>query len=199
MAFPPGRAYGDSSPFHARGVPGAKCASSSGGAAPARATGVRHGHRECGGSTDPVAQASRPVAWQHRPGGLCHGALDCGPSRAENNQEGADSGSPTGGMVMRRFLAVLAVLALAGPAAAEVKTKEITFKSGDDDVKGYLALPEGKGPFPAIVVIQEWWGLTDWIKENARHFAERGYVALAPDLYRGKATADPAVARKLMS
>jgi carboxymethylenebutenolidase len=100
---------------------------------------------------------------------------------------------------MRQLLVVLAVLVLAGQAAAEVKTKEITFKSGDDDVKGYLAVPDGKGPFPAIVVIQEWWGLTDWIKENARHFAARGYVALAPDLYRGKATADPAVARKLMS
>jgi carboxymethylenebutenolidase len=100
---------------------------------------------------------------------------------------------------MRKILAVLAALVLVGQTmAAEIKTRDITFKSGADDVKGYLAVPEGKGPFPAIVVIQEWWGLTDWIKENARHFAKEGYVALAPDLYRGKATNDPAVARKLM-
>ena len=96
---------------------------------------------------------------------------------------------------------LLAGLLLLTPAvrAAEAKvvTKEVTFKSGDDEVKGYLAMPEGKGPFPGIIVIQEWWGLTDWIKENARHFAERGYVALAPDLYRGKATNDPSVAMKL--
>ncbi|MEI4884414.1 dienelactone hydrolase family protein, partial [Klebsiella pneumoniae] len=77
---------------------------------------------------------------------------------------------------------------------AEVKTKEITFKSGSEDIKGFLAEPEGKGPFPAVVVIQEWWGLTDWIKENAKHFATQGYVALAPDLYRGKVTDDPKVA-----
>jgi carboxymethylenebutenolidase len=82
--------------------------------------------------------------------------------------------------------------------AAEVKTKEITFKSGKDEVKGFLAEPEGKGPFPAVVVIQEWWGLTDWIKDNAKHFAARGYVALAPDLYRGKVADDPTTAMKLM-
>jgi carboxymethylenebutenolidase len=105
---------------------------------------------------------------------------------------------------MRRTLAPLAavVVVLAGalPALAEGKVKAtlITFKSGDEEVTGYLAEPEGEGPFPAVVVIQEWWGLTDWIKENARHFAERGYVALAPDLYRGKVATDPRTAQRLM-
>jgi carboxymethylenebutenolidase len=93
-------------------------------------------------------------------------------------------------------------LLLAAPAvpaaAAEVKTSDVTFKSGDDEVKGFLAEPEGKGPFPAVVVIQEWWGLTDWIKDNAKHLAAQGYVALAPDLYRGKVATDPKMAQKLM-
>jgi carboxymethylenebutenolidase len=84
-----------------------------------------------------------------------------------------------------------------GAAAAEVKTMDITLKSGDEEIKGFLAEPEGKGPFPAIVVIQEWWGLNDWIKENAKRLAAQGYVTLAPDLYRGKVTADPMVASQL--
>lgn len=95
--------------------------------------------------------------------------------------------------------AVLLLMLAPVPAMAEVKTTDITFKSGDEEVKGFLAEPGGKGPFPGIVVIQEWWGLNDWIKENAKHFAAQGYVALAPDLYRGKVTDDPMVARQLLS
>lgn len=97
------------------------------------------------------------------------------------------------------FLVVLA-LPLAAPAAraAEVKGKMVTFKSGEEEIKGFLAEPEGKGPFPAIVVIQEWWGLTDWIKDNAKRLAAQGYVCLAPDLYRGKVATKPATARELM-
>jgi carboxymethylenebutenolidase len=64
--------------------------------------------------------------------------------------------------------------------------------------KGYLVLPEGKGKHPAVVVIQEWWGLNDWIRENAARFAKQGYVALAVDLYRGRVAADPGEAHELM-
>lgn len=99
------------------------------------------------------------------------------------------------------FLAGLLLLALAAPAVAadegNVQGKEITFKSGDEEIKGFLAVPEGKGPFPGIVVIQEWWGLTDWIKDNAKRLAGRGYVCLAPDLYRGKVGTDFATAGQL--
>jgi hypothetical protein len=65
---------------------------------------------------------------------------------------------------MRTVLASLAALGLllAAPAArADVKTKMITFMSGGDKVKAFLAEPPGKGPYPGIVVIQEWWGLND--------------------------------------
>ena len=103
---------------------------------------------------------------------------------------------------MRRsleFAAALGLMALAAVAArADVKTTDITFKSGDDEVKAFLVEPDGKGPFPAIVVIQEWWGLTDWIKDNAKRLAEQGYVALAPDLYHGKVAKDPMAAGQLM-
>jgi carboxymethylenebutenolidase len=104
---------------------------------------------------------------------------------------------------MRRTLNVLAAVLLlsltAAPAWAEVKTMDITLKSGEEEIKAFLAEPEGKGPFPGIVVIQEWWGLNDWIKENAKRLAAQGYVALAPDLYRGKVTDDPIVARQLLT
>jgi carboxymethylenebutenolidase len=103
---------------------------------------------------------------------------------------------------MRRVLgfctAGLLLALAASPAFAAAKTMDITFKSGDEEIKGFLAVPEGKGPFPGVVVIQEWWGLTDWIKDNAKRLADQGYVALAPDLYRGKVADDPMMAMQLM-
>src|SRR4051812_35362393 len=102
---------------------------------------------------------------------------------------------------MARIGLALAGLALSASvaAAAEIKTGTIMFKSGDEEITAFLAEPEGKGPFPAIVVIQEWWGLNDWIKENAKRLARNGYVAIAPDLYHGKVTDDPKVAAQLLN
>ncbi len=70
--------------------------------------------------------------------------------------------------------------------AAPPKTQTVSFKSGDETVSAYLALPEGAGRHPAVIVIHEWWGLNDWVKEQAQNLAQEGYVALAVDLYRGK-------------
>jgi len=78
------------------------------------------------------------------------------------------------------------------------KTESVRLKSGSETITGYLALPDSNGPHPAVVVIHEWWGLNDWVKEEARKFAEQGYVALAVDLYRGKSTASPDEAHELM-
>jgi carboxymethylenebutenolidase len=64
--------------------------------------------------------------------------------------------------------------------------QEVRFTGGDREMEGYLALPEGDGPFPAVIVIQEIWGLVDHIRDVARRFANEGYVALAPDLYTGE-------------
>ena len=64
--------------------------------------------------------------------------------------------------------------------------KDVTFKSDGDTVKAIAYTPEGKGPFPAIIVIHEWWGLNDWVKEQASKLADQGYLALAVDFYRGK-------------
>jgi carboxymethylenebutenolidase len=101
---------------------------------------------------------------------------------------------------MRRILllACLAGLLVSAPAvAATVKTETVHFPSGDETISGYLALPASAGRHPALVVIHEWWGLNDWVKEQARKFAEQGYAALAVDLYRGRVAYDPALAHEL--
>lgn len=89
-------------------------------------------------------------------------------------------------------------LALASAAlAAPVKTESVDFRSGNETVSAYLAAPDSGGPHPALVVIHEWWGLNDWVKEQARNFADQGYVALAVDLYGGKVAYDPNFAHEL--
>jgi carboxymethylenebutenolidase len=76
--------------------------------------------------------------------------------------------------------------------------QDVSFQSGRETIHGVLYQPQGTGPFPAIVVIHEWWGLDDWVRQQARMFAEHGYVTLAVDLYRGQVTADPEMAHELM-
>jgi carboxymethylenebutenolidase len=58
--------------------------------------------------------------------------------------------------------------------------------------------PAGKGPFPALIVIHERWGLNDWVKEQASKLADQGYAALAVDLYRGKVATTPDMAHEIM-
>ena len=64
-------------------------------------------------------------------------------------------------------------------------------------VNAYLAEPES-GSGPGVVVIQEWWGLNDHIKDIANRYANEGFVAIAPDLYRGRIAADPSEASQMM-
>ena len=75
--------------------------------------------------------------------------------------------------------------------------QNIEFSSNGGTTTGYLAIPE-KGKGPGVVVIQEWWGLVDHIKDICDRLAAEGYVALAPDLYHGKTTKSPDEAGKLM-
>jgi carboxymethylenebutenolidase len=76
--------------------------------------------------------------------------------------------------------------------------KNVSYKSGDETVQAVLYTPEGKGPFPGIVVIHEYWGLNDWVKEQASKLSDEGYVALAVDLYRGKVATTPDEGHELM-
>jgi carboxymethylenebutenolidase len=89
------------------------------------------------------------------------------------------------------FLALTLLFTLGAFAAT---SKSVSYKSGDDTVQALIYTPDGKGPFPGILVIHEWWGLDDWVKDQASKLSDLGYVALAVDLYRGKVatTADEA-------
>jgi carboxymethylenebutenolidase len=95
-------------------------------------------------------------------------------------------------IVLAMFIVLLATASFAADG------KPVTYKSGDETVSGILYTPTGKGPFPALVVIHEWWGLNDWVKEEASKLADQGYVALAIDLYRGKVATTPDEAHQIM-
>lgn len=75
--------------------------------------------------------------------------------------------------------------------------QNVSFPSNGRTAHGYLATPPG-GSGPGVIVIQEWWGLTDHIASVANRLAEAGFVALAPDLYGGRTTHDADVAGTLM-
>ncbi len=78
-------------------------------------------------------------------------------------------------------------------------TQRVSFTStAAHTVEGELALPAGDGRGPGVVVLQEWWGVNDQIKSVADRFAAEGFVALVPDLYHGKVTADATEAGALM-
>jgi len=98
----------------------------------------------------------------------------------------------------RKSLAVLLLLVTFAITSFASTRKDVTYKSGDETVKGTLYEPTGKGPFPALVVIHEWWGLNDWVQDQASKLADQGYVTLAIDLYRGKVATTPEDAHELM-
>jgi carboxymethylenebutenolidase len=90
---------------------------------------------------------------------------------------------------------LVVVFALASFAA---EGNNISYNSGGETVQGMLYTPPEKGPFPAIIVIQEYWGLNECVKEQASKLSDQGYVALAVDLYRGRVADNPELAHELM-
>ena len=77
------------------------------------------------------------------------------------------------------------------------KTQMVTFQNGREKITAFLALTSHPSRQRAVIVIHEWWGLNDWVKEQATNLAANGYIVLAVDLYRGKVTANASEARKL--
>src|SRR5688500_17374628 len=79
-------------------------------------------------------------------------------------------------------------------------TTRVSFKSKTGgDVSGELAEPRGAGKAGPVVLIQEWWGLNDHVKDLTERLVKEGFLVLAPDLYHGKITKDPDEAGKLMT
>jgi carboxymethylenebutenolidase len=82
---------------------------------------------------------------------------------------------------------------------ANITTKEISYPGKAGNLKAWVANPGGTRP--AVIVVQEWWGLNENIKDIARRFADEGYFAIAPDLYSrqgNKVASDPNTAAELM-
>ena len=74
---------------------------------------------------------------------------------------------------------------------------DVEFQANGGTAPGYLAVPES-GSGPGTIVLQEWWGLDDHIKDICDRFAAEGFFALAPDLYRGETTDQPDEAQQKM-
>ncbi len=88
-----------------------------------------------------------------------------------------------------------AILGQAGP----LQGADVAYFESDPAARGYLAVPEGEGPFPALVIIHEWNGLVDRVRQVADDFAAEGYVTLAADLYSGRTGSNPEENIALMS
>ena len=86
--------------------------------------------------------------------------------------------------------------------ADAVRETTVQYQSGKVAMKAFVAAPQTTEKRPTIIIVQEWWGLTDHMKDIARRYAAEGYVAIAPDLYPrlGHAlTTDAGEAGKLMN
>ena len=80
-----------------------------------------------------------------------------------------------------------AIVGNAGPLSGNA----VQYASTNPSSVGYLSTPEGEGPHPSVILIHEWNGLIQRVKETADAFAEEGYVALAVDLYSGRTGSNP--------
>lgn len=76
-------------------------------------------------------------------------------------------------------------------AGGELAGTDLSYLPDDPATTGYLAVPEGEGPFPALVIIHEWNGLQDRVRQLADDFAAEGYVTLAADLFQGRTGSNP--------
>ncbi|MFO7857686.1 MAG: dienelactone hydrolase family protein [Ectothiorhodospiraceae bacterium] len=75
--------------------------------------------------------------------------------------------------------------------AADIQTETVTYPAGDEDMEGFIAYDaDVEGKRPAVVVVHEWWGMTEHARDRARELAEAGYTAMAVDMYGGGRTAE---------
>jgi carboxymethylenebutenolidase len=79
-----------------------------------------------------------------------------------------------------------------------MKTETLSFATANGDTSAYVAMPDDANG-KAVILIQEWWGLNDHIKDIAGRYADEGFTAIAPDLYRGQLATNPDEASKMMN
>lgn len=93
-------------------------------------------------------------------------------------------------MLKPHAVLIASLLFVSATACAEIQTREIKYEHEGTQLTGYMAWDDAiTGKRPGVLVVHEWWGLTDYIKSRAREIAKLGYVAFAPDMYgAGKVT-----------
>ena len=118
-------------------------------------------------------------------------AFACSP--APDDQVGS---APAGSAASGPRVALAPTAAGALPPAiigerTQLRGTNVQYRAGDPSTMGYLAVPAGEGPFPALVIIHEWNGLVDRVRQVADDFAAEGYVTLAADLFSGRTGSNP--------
>jgi dienelactone hydrolase len=102
---------------------------------------------------------------------------------------------------MKKTIVLLATCAMTISASAKLVTKPVAYEHAGVKLEGYLAYDDektSKGKVPGVLVVPEWWGLTDYVKGRAEKLAKLGYVAFALDMYgAGVTTTDPKKAGEL--
>jgi dienelactone hydrolase len=88
-------------------------------------------------------------------------------------------------------LSALCVIGMAATANAEIKEKPVTYSDGTTTMKGFVVYDDAvKTKQPGIVMVHEWWGITPHIHNEAKKFAQQGYMAFIADMYGDAKTAD---------
>ena len=78
-----------------------------------------------------------------------------------------------------------------------MRTEMLSFETANGSASAYAAMPDASTK-KAVIVVQEYWGLNNHIKDIANRYADEGFVAIAPDLYRGKIAKDSGEAGRMM-
>ena len=90
-----------------------------------------------------------------------------------------------------QLLAALLALSITVPAVAAIKETPVTYRDGRTTLKGFVVYDDAKkGKRPGIVVVHEWWGITQHIHNEAHRLAGQGYTAFIADMYGNAKTAD---------
>ncbi|MFO7593981.1 MAG: dienelactone hydrolase family protein [Pseudomonadota bacterium] len=85
---------------------------------------------------------------------------------------------------MKQWIVAVGMVLLAFNVQAEVVGEEVSYRSGETTLKGYLAYDDSiEGKRPGVLVVHEWWGHNDYTRIRAEMLAEEGYTALALDMY----------------
>jgi len=102
---------------------------------------------------------------------------------------------------VKTYSAWIMAMAFATSAHAAIRTEPVEYKQGDTTLRGLIAYDDAaKGKLPGVLIVHEWWGLTDYSKMRAKMLAEQGYVAFALDMFGdGKTTEHPEEAGKWSS